>query len=96
MRSSILCLAAAFSLLAAPGVAAAGVMAPVAQAASPVAPAEGGANLVLVAGGCGRGFHRGPYGHCRPNVFRPRPVHHFRRCERRMTPYGWRSFCRYY
>src|SRR5436309_12619554 len=25
-------------------------------------------NLTLVAGGCGPGFHRGPYGGCRPNV----------------------------
>jgi len=24
--------------------------------------------VVLVAGGCGVGFHRGPYGACRPNV----------------------------
>ena len=25
-------------------------------------------NVTLVAGGCGPGFHRGPYGGCRPNV----------------------------
>jgi Chaperone of endosialidase len=25
-------------------------------------------NVMLVAGGCGPGFHRGPYGGCRPNV----------------------------
>ncbi len=25
-------------------------------------------NVTLVAGGCGLGFHRGPYGGCRPNV----------------------------
>lgn len=25
-------------------------------------------HVVLVAGGCGVGFHRGPYGGCRPNV----------------------------
>jgi hypothetical protein len=24
-------------------------------------------HVVLVAGGCGPGFHRGPYGGCRPN-----------------------------
>jgi hypothetical protein len=24
--------------------------------------------------GCGPGAHRGPYGHCRPNGFDPRPV----------------------
>jgi hypothetical protein len=27
--------------------------------------------VVLVAGGCGAGFHRGPYGGCRPNVGGP-------------------------
>jgi hypothetical protein len=25
-------------------------------------------NVTLVAGGCGVGFHRGPYGGCRPNI----------------------------
>ena len=25
-------------------------------------------NVTLVAGGCGPGFHRGPYGGCRPNI----------------------------
>ena len=34
--------------------------------------------VVLVAGGCGAGFHRGPYGGCRPNggpvVVAPGPV----------------------
>jgi hypothetical protein len=25
-------------------------------------------NVTLIAGGCGPGFHRGPYGGCRPNV----------------------------
>jgi hypothetical protein len=25
-------------------------------------------NVTLVAGGCGLGFHRGPYGGCRPNI----------------------------
>jgi hypothetical protein len=25
-------------------------------------------NVALVAGGCGLGFHRGPYGGCRPNI----------------------------
>ena len=24
-------------------------------------------DITLVAGGCGRGWHRGPYGHCRRN-----------------------------
>lgn len=32
-------------------------------------------DVVLVAGGCGPGFHRGPYGACRPNgvVVAPAP-----------------------
>jgi hypothetical protein len=29
-----------------------------------------GADVIQVAGGCGPGFHRGPYGDCRPNVYR--------------------------
>ncbi len=35
--------------------------------------ADGAAGVTLVAGGCGYGYHRGPYGHCRPNVG-PGPV----------------------
>lgn len=34
--------------------------------------------ITLVAGGCGPGFHRGPYGGCRPNGYAPyygRPVY---------------------
>ena len=93
MRRSILCLAAAFSIMAAPGVASAGAMAPVAQSAVQVAPAGG--NLILVAGGCGAGFHRSPRGYCRPNRY-VHPVHHVRRCVTRWTHHGWRRFCRYY
>ena len=26
------------------------------------------ADVITIAGGCGRGFHRGPYGGCRPNA----------------------------
>ena len=46
------------------------------------------------AGGCGPGFHRGPYGGCRPNarvvVVRPAPVVVAPRA--RVCPYGmvWR------
>jgi hypothetical protein len=29
------------------------------------------ANITRVAGGCGPGFHRGPYGGCRPNIGYP-------------------------
>jgi hypothetical protein len=28
---------------------------------------NGSGHVVHVAGGCGRGWHRGPYGHCRRN-----------------------------
>ena len=37
-------------------------------ATAPVAAPEAG--LTLVAGGCGPGFHRGPFLGCRPNGFR--------------------------
>ncbi len=38
--------------------------------AMPVAPLAASAPAVtLVAGGCGIGFHRGPYGGCRPNGY---------------------------
>lgn len=55
-----------------------------AASAMPVAPASGAsADVIQVAGGCGPGFHRGPYGGCRANrgvvvvrppVVRPRVV----------------------
>ncbi len=54
----------AIALLAAtiPGVGFASAM-----PATPVAPAPG-ADIIKVAGGCGPGFHPGPYGHrCFPN-----------------------------
>jgi hypothetical protein len=37
--------------------------------AMPLAPASDGttAPIIKVAGGCGPGWHRGPYGGCRPN-----------------------------
>jgi hypothetical protein len=92
MRRSILCLAAALSIMAAPGIANAGEM----IAVAPATTIDGSANLILVAGGCGAGFHRGPYGHCRPNLAPPRPVHHVKRCVRHWTRFGWRSVCRYY
>jgi hypothetical protein len=96
MRNAILCMASAFSILAAaPSMAAAGAMVPFAQAATPVAPAGDG-NLVLVAGGCGIGFHRGPRGFCRPNWVRPHPARHVQRCVRRWTHHGWVRVCRYY
>jgi hypothetical protein len=57
-----------------------------ANAAMPAAPLSPSASpdVIRVAGGCGPGFHRGPYGGCRPNgpvviVERP-PVVVVRRC----------------
>jgi hypothetical protein len=36
--------------------------------AAPLAPDQVHENMVIkIAGGCGPGFHRGPYGACRPN-----------------------------
>ncbi|EAQ34875.1 hypothetical protein NB311A_05635 [Nitrobacter sp. Nb-311A] len=37
--------------------------------AMPLAPPASGANadVIQITGGCGRGFHRGPYGRCRAN-----------------------------
>ncbi len=43
---------------------------PVQSQAMPLASSQTGfqsADVTLVAGGCGLGFHRGPYGGCRPN-----------------------------
>jgi hypothetical protein len=52
---------------------------------APLSPSEN-ADVIQIAGGCGIGFHRGPYGGCRPNgygapvvVVRP-PVVVVRRC----------------
>jgi hypothetical protein len=40
--------------------------------AAPIAPVgHDDGQLVLVAGGCGPGWHRGPYGGCRPNYRAP-------------------------
>ena len=45
-----------------------GSVAAEAMPAGPVAVVSSGApELVLVSGGCGIAFHRGPYGVCRPN-----------------------------
>ena len=52
------------------------------------------ADVILVAGGCGPGFHRGPYGHCVPNgpVVGPPVVVAPRLCPPgyRLGPYGRR------
>jgi len=47
-------------------------------------------HVTQIAGGCGPGWHRGPYGGCRRNWG---PVG--RRCWFRPTPYGPRRVCRW-
>jgi hypothetical protein len=55
--------------------------------AQPAASAGGAA--MQVAGGCGRGFHRGPYGRCVRNMSRAYPCWYVR------GPYGhWHLVCR--
>jgi hypothetical protein len=44
-------------------------------------------DLILVADGCGIGFHRGPWGGCRPNLSPYWPCHWIR------TPWGPRRVC---
>jgi hypothetical protein len=44
-------------------------------------------DVILVAGGCGIGFHRGPWGGCRPNLSPYWPCHWVR------TPWGPRRVC---
>jgi hypothetical protein len=44
-------------------------------------------DLILVAQGCGIGFHRGPWGGCRPNVSPYWPCYWVR------TPWGPRRVC---
>ncbi len=65
MRSRILSLAAGSALLLGAGVTTADAM-PGGVVAGGASPAE----ITLVSGGCGLGFHRGIYGGCRPNFFR--------------------------
>src|ERR1700738_4837495 len=61
------------------GAALLGLMLSYAAQAAPVASVSGQfakSDVLLVAGGCGVGFHRGPYGYCVPNgrVIVPPPV----------------------
>jgi len=66
---------------------AAGVTAFATQAsAAPIAPlGQDDAQIVLVAGGCGPGWHRTPWGGCRPNWVGPR---HGPRCFWTRGPWG--------
>ncbi len=61
-RRALIVAATAMSLLA--GQAVAGAM-------PPMQPAATGTAIVLVAGGCGPGWHRGPYGGCLRNFADP-------------------------
>jgi hypothetical protein len=45
-------------------------LSPVQAMPAPSDPGASPASVILVAGGCGLGFHRGPYGGCRVNVVR--------------------------
>ncbi len=48
---------------------------PLSAEAMPIAPAASAdAGVTFVAGGCGPGFHRGPFLGCRPNRFIGRPL----------------------
>ena len=70
------------------------LLAPAAQAFTP-APLTASPDTILVAGGCGPGFHRGPYGGCRANVgvVVGGPVV-VAPCRRVWVPgYGWRRRC---
>ena len=61
--------------------------------AAPAAQVSVGTNpdLILTAGGCGRGWHRGPYGHCVRNMG-PGPAYP---CWWVRGPYGhWHMVCR--
>src|SRR5438874_9865970 len=64
------------------------LLAPSAQAMTP-APLGSTTDVIQIAGGCGPGFYRGPYGGCRPMAGRSIAV-----CRSVRTPYGWRRVCR--
>ncbi|MET0676672.1 MAG: hypothetical protein ABW175_12820 [Bradyrhizobium sp.] len=70
---------------------------PAAQAFTlPAQPNVTDENVVHVAGGCGLGWHRGPWGGCRPNYYayyRPYAYAAPGGCVWRTTPYGTRWVC---
>jgi hypothetical protein len=88
-KLSLAAVVAAFSGF---GVAGASAMplAPADQTAEQTSAPEQATNpdLVLVADGCGLGFHRGPWGGCRPNLSPFWPCHWVQ------TPWGPRRVCR--
>ncbi|WP_423136036.1 GCG_CRPN prefix-to-repeats domain-containing protein [Methylocella tundrae] len=57
------------------------------SAPSPLPPSS---ETILIRGGCGLGWHRGPWGGCRPNGYWRRPGP---RCWWRGTPWGPRRVC---
>jgi hypothetical protein len=60
--------------------------------AFPVAPdVSHSSNVIRVAGGCGIGWHRGPWGGCRPNYYYA--GRSYPRCWWRPTPWGPRRVC---
>jgi len=63
-----------------------GLFAMTSSQAMPLAPLGQSANdaVITVSGGCGWGWHRGPYGRCRPVYNCPRGWH--------SGPYGQRCF----
>jgi hypothetical protein len=63
-----------------------GLMGMSASQAMPLAPLDQAASgdMIRVADGCGPGWHRGPYGACRPRFNCPVGWH--------PGPYGWRCF----
>ncbi len=63
------------------------LLAPAANAL-PLAPLSSDAGVILVAQGCGPGFHRGPAGRCRPNLVGRS------HCRWIRTAYGPRRVCR--
>jgi hypothetical protein len=83
--------------IASAAIAAAVMAAPAAQAFTLPAPPAAQDNLVRVAGGCGLGWHRGPWGGCRPNYYY-RPYAYLAPayapgCWWRATPYGAQRVC---
>ena len=64
----------------------------------PSQPAPVQRDVLHVAGGCGLGWHRGPYGGCRPSAayygYGPYAAYyHAGRCWWRATPYGTQRIC---
>ncbi len=57
-------------------------------------PVQTPTDVIQVAGGCGPGWHRGPYGGCRRNWARGPYAYAGPRCWWRNTPWGPRRVCR--